>query len=303
MWDPNRARIDGPWTSGACVADWIAAIILGLDEGLTEFIPVSSTGHLLLAKEALGLPNTPWDTFIVMIQLGAILAVVAVYFARLWKVLLGLPGKDPAARRFAISVLLAFFPSALLGLLFHDFIKDVLFNTTIVCVTLIVGGIALIVLERWSDAGTMGLRRVVRDGVETLEQRDLAEDSMKLSWKTALGIGLWQCLSIIPGVSRSGATIVGGLLLGVDKKAAAEFSFFLAIPTMVGAFALDFWESREMITNDVAGLIGIGFVVSFISGLFVVRFLVDFVGRFGFAPFSAWRILVGTVGLLAIWLY
>ena len=168
---------------------------------------------------------------------------------------------------------------------------------------LIVGGIALIVLERWSDAGTMGLRRVVRDGVETLEQRDLAEDSMKLSWKTALGIGLWQCLSIIPGVSRSGATIVGGLLLGVDKKAAAEFSFFLAIPTMVGAFALDFWESREMITNDVAGLIGIGFVVSFISGLFVVRFLVDFVGRFGFAPFSAWRILVGTVGLLAIWLY
>jgi len=126
---------------------------------------------------------------------------------------------------------------------------------------------------------------------------------MKLSWKTALGIGLWQCLSIIPGVSRSGATIVGGLLLGVDKKAAAEFSFFLAIPTMVGAFTLDFWESREMITNDVAGLIAIGFVVSFISGLFVVRFLVDFVGRFGFAPFSAWRILVGTVGLLAIWLY
>jgi undecaprenyl-diphosphatase len=144
---------------------------------------------------------------------------------------------------------------------------------------------------------------VVRDGVETLEQRDLIEDSMKLSWKTALGIGLWQCLSIIPGVSRSGATIVGGLLLGVDKKAAAEFSFFLAIPTMVGAFTLDFWESREMITNDVAGLIAIGFVVSFISGLFVVRFLVDFVGRFGFAPFSAWRILVGTVGLLAIWLY
>ena len=158
-------------------------------------------------------------------------------------------------------------------------------------------------LERWSDSGTMGLRRVVRDGVETLEQRDLTEDSMKLSWKTALGIGLWQCLSIIPGVSRSGATIVGGLLLGVDKKAAAEFSFFLAIPTMVGAFTLDFWESREMITNDVAGLIAIGFVVSFISGLFVVRFLVDFVGRFGFAPFSAWRILVGTVGLLAIWLY
>ena len=285
------------------MADWLAAILLGLVEGLTEFIPVSSTGHLLLAKQALGLADEPWNTFIVMIQLGAILAVVAVYFVRLWKVLLGLPGKDPAARRFAISVLLAFLPSAVLGLLLHDFIKDVLFNTTIVCISLIVGGVALIVLERWSDAGTMGLRRRVKDGVVTLEQRDLAEDAMKLSWKTAIGVGLWQCLSIIPGVSRSGATIVGGLLLGVDKKAAAEFSFFLAIPTMVGAFALDFWESRDLITGDVAGLIAIGFVVSFISGLFVVRFLVDFVGRYGFAPFSMWRIVVGIVGLIAIQAY
>ena len=285
------------------MTDWLAAILLGLVEGLTEFIPVSSTGHLLLAKEALGLTDDPWNTFIVMIQLGAILAVVAVYFVRLWKVLLGLPGKDPAARRFAISVLLAFLPSAILGLLLHDFIKDVLFNTTIVCVSLIVGGVALIVLERWSDAGTMGLRRRVKDGVVTLEQREMAEDAMKLSWKTAIGVGLWQCLSIIPGVSRSGATIVGGLLLGVDKKAAAEFSFFLAIPTMVGAFALDFWESRDLITGDVAGLIAIGFVVSFISGLFVVRFLVDFVGRYGFAPFSIWRIIVGVAGLIAIWAY
>ncbi len=285
------------------MADWLAAILLGLVEGLTEFIPVSSTGHLLLAKQALGLADEPWNTFIVMIQLGAILAVVAVYFVRLWKVLLGLPGKDPAARRFAISVLLAFLPSAVLGLLLHDFIKDVLFNTTIVCISLIVGGVALIVLERWSDAGTMGLRRRVKDGVVTLEQRDLAEDAMKLTWKTAIGVGLWQCLSIIPGVSRSGATIVGGLLLGVDKKAAAEFSFFLAIPTMVGAFALDFWESRDLITGDVAGLIAIGFVVSFISGLFVVRFLVDFVGRYGFAPFSIWRIVVGIVGLIAIQAY
>lgn len=266
------------------MADWIAAIILGLVEGLTEFIPVSSTGHLLLAKQALGLGNEPWDTFIVMIQLGAILAVVAVYFMRLWKVLLGLPGKDPAARRFAISVLLAFFPSALIGLLAHDFIKTVLFNTTIVCVMLIIGGFALIALERWAPPAR-------------------ENDAMRFSWKTALGVGLWQCLSIIPGVSRSGATIVGGLLLGVDKRAAAEFSFFLAIPTMVGAFALDFWESRDLINAEVAGLIGIGFVVSFISGLFVVRTMVDFVGRYGFAPFAAWRILVGTVGLLGMWLY
>lgn len=262
--------------------DWLAAIILGLVEGLTEFIPVSSTGHLLLTKALLGLPAEPWDTFIVMIQLGAILAVVALYFQRLWKVLIGLPGKDPAARLFALSVLLAFIPSAIVGLLFHDFIKRVLFNPTIVCVTLILGGFALIALERWAPpARTM--------------------DSMKFSWKTALGVGLFQCLSIIPGVSRSGATIVGALLLGVDKKAAAEFSFFLAIPTMVAAFGLDFWESREMLTGNVISIIAIGFVVSFFSGLFVVKTLVDFVGRYGFAPFAVWRILAGAVGLVVLW--
>ncbi len=266
------------------MADWIAAIILGLVEGLTEFIPVSSTGHLLLAKAALNLADEPWNTFIVMIQLGAILAVVAVYFQRLWKVLIGLPGKDPAARRFALSVLLAFLPSAALGVVFHDFIKDVLFNPTIVCITLIVGGFALIALERWAPVARV-------------------DDSMKFSWKTSLGIGLAQCLSLVPGVSRSGATIVGGLLLGVEKKAAAEFSFFLAIPTMVGAFGLDFWESRDLLTNDVMGLIAIGFVVSFVSGLFVVRTLVDFVGRYGFAPFAFWRIWAGAIGLLAMWLY
>ena len=260
------------------MADWLAAIILGLVEGLTEFIPVSSTGHLLLAKSLMGLGDEPWDTFIVMIQLGAILAVVALYFGRLWKVLIGLPGKDPAARRFAISVLLAFFPSALIGVLFHDFIKTVLFNPTVVCVSLIVGGVALIALERWAP-----------------QPRE--HDAMTFSARTALGVGLFQCLSIIPGVSRSGATIVGGLLLGVDKRAAAEFSFFLAIPTMVGAFGLDFWESRAMLTGDVLTLIAIGFVVSFVSGLIIVRTMLDFVTKHGFAPFAWWRIAVGVVGL------
>jgi len=263
--------------------DWLIAIILGLVEGLTEFIPVSSTGHLLLTKEALGLKDPIWDTLIVMIQLGAILAVVAVYFTKLWKVLLALPGKDPAARRFAISVLLAFFPSALIGLLAHDFIKEVLFDVRIVCVTLILGGFGLIALERWAPLPK-------------------TFDAFAFNWKTALGVGLWQCLSIIPGVSRSGATIVGGLLLGVDKKAAAEFSFFLAIPTMVGAFVLDFWESRDLLTSHALGLIGVGFVVSFLSGLVVVRFLINFVGQYGFAPFAWWRIWVGAIGLLAIYL-
>lgn len=263
------------------MADWLYAIILGLVEGLTEFIPVSSTGHLLLAKEALGLGPQPWDTFIVMIQLGAILAVVALYFQRLWKVLLDLPGKDPAARRFAISVLLAFLPSAVAGFLLHDFIKAVLFDPTIVCVTLIIGGFVLLALERWAP-------------------KPREHDAMSFSVKTALGVGLFQCLSIIPGVSRSGATILGGLLLGVEKRAAAEFSFFLAIPTMVGAFALDFWESRDFLTNDAMGLIAIGFVVSFLSGWFVVKTMLDFVARHGFAPFAWWRIVVGAVGLVLL---
>lgn len=258
----------------------LSIVLLGIVEGLTEFLPVSSTGHLILAGEVMQVPQGT-ETFDIVIQLGAILAVVALYFQRLWKVLIGLPGKDPAARLFALSVLLAFIPSAIVGLLFHDFIKTVLFNPTIVCVTLILGGFALIALERWAPpARTM--------------------DSMKFTWKTALGVGLFQCLSIIPGVSRSGATIVGGLLLGVDKKAAAEFSFFLAIPTMVAAFGLDFWESRALLTGDVVSIIAIGFVVSFFSGLFVVKTLVDFVGRYGFAPFAMWRIVVGAVGLVAL---
>lgn len=265
------------------MADWLAAILLGLVEGLTEFIPVSSTGHLLLAKQAMGLSDQPWDTFIVMIQLGAILAVVALYFHRLWTVLLGLPGRDPAARRFALSVLLAFLPSALIGVLLHDFIKAVLFSPTIVCVSLVVGGVALIALERWAPAAR-------------------EHDAMTFSTQTAIGVGLFQCLSIIPGVSRSGATIVGGLLLGVDKRAAAEFSFFLAIPTMVGAFVLDFWESRAFLTGEALQLIAIGFVVSFLSGLFVVRTMLDFVTRHGFTPFAWWRIVVGLLGLGLLYL-
>lgn len=263
------------------MADWLAAIILGLVEGLTEFIPVSSTGHLLLAKAMLGLTDPSWDTFIVMIQLGAILAVVALYFSRLWKVLVTLP-TDPASRGFALAVLVAFLPAAFVGLALHDFIKQVLFNPTIVCVSLIIGGFALIALERWAPKPRL-------------------HDSMAFSPKTALGVGLFQCLAIIPGVSRSGATIAGGLVLGVDKRAAAEFSFFLAIPTMVGAFALDFWESRDMLTGDFLGLIAIGFIVSFISGAFIIKTMLDFVARHGFTPFAWWRIVVGVIGLGLIW--
>jgi undecaprenyl-diphosphatase len=263
------------------VNDWIYAIILGVVEGLTEFIPVSSTGHLLLTKTLLGLPNGFWDTFAVLIQLGAILAVVAIYFGKLWKVLIGLP-TSAEARRFAFSVLIAFLPGAILGVLLHDIIKEVLFESpTLICWSLLIGGIVLLAVDRWAPPAR-------------------EHDAMKLSWTTSLAVGAAQALAMIPGVSRSGGTIVASMLLGVEKRAAAEFSFFLAIPTMVGAFALDLWSNKDAIHGDQAGLIALGFAVSFVVGYLVIRTTLDFVTQRGFAPFAWWRIVVGVGGLVAL---
>lgn len=259
------------------MSDWIYAVILGVVEGLTEFIPVSSTGHLLLSKMLLGLDAPFWDTFVVLIQLGAILAVVALYFTRLWKVLLGLP-TDPSARRFALSVLIAFIPAVIAGLLLHDRIKHLFGSAEVICVSLLVGGVVLLLIDRFAPAP---------------RQRD----AMKLTWLTALGVGVFQCLALVPGVSRSGATIVGSMLLGVEKRAAAEFSFFLAIPTMVAAFALDAWESRKAIDMAHVGIIAVGFVVSFVVALVVIRWMLDVVTKRGFALFGWWRIAVGAGGL------
>lgn len=265
----------------ARMSDWIAAVILGIVEGVTEFIPVSSTGHLLLTKSLLGLPNGFWDTFAVLIQLGAILAVVALYFGKLWKVLIGLP-TSAEARGFALSVLIAFIPGAVLGLALHDVIKEILFESPrLICWSLIIGGVLLLAIDRWAPAPR-------------------EDDAMKLTWKTSLVVGLFQTLALIPGVSRSGATIVGSMLMRVEKKAAAEFSFFLAIPTMAGAFAVDLYKNKDALSTDQAGIIALGFAVSFIVGFIVVRALVDFVGRHGFAPFAWWRIVVGVGGL--VWL-
>ena len=261
--------------------DWLAAVILGLVEGLTEFIPVSSTGHLLLTKTALGLPSGFWDTFSVMIQLGAILAVVVLYFAKLWRVLITLP-TDPQSRWFAASVLISILPSMVIAFAAHDYIKEVLFESIqLICVMLILGGVVLLFVDKWAPPPK-------------------EHDAFNLTWKRALGIGLCQVLAMVPGVSRSGATIVGGTLLGIDRRAAAEFSFFMAIPTMVGAFALDFWESRDVLTGDNLGIIALGFVVSFVSGLIVVKTMLDFINRFGLAPYGWWRIIVGAGGLVAI---
>ncbi|MGH6923784.1 MAG: undecaprenyl-diphosphate phosphatase [Propylenella sp.] len=266
----------------------VEAVILGIVEGLTEFIPVSSTAHLLLSTELLGLGaggrKAFWDTFNVMIQLGAILAVVVVYFGRLWRVLLALPS-DADARRFVFSIVVAFLPSAIIGLLAFDFIKTVLFaSPVLICWVLIVGGVGLALLDRY-DVNPVHM------------------DAMRYPIRVALAIGVVQCLAIMPGVSRSGATIAGALLLKCDKRSAAEFSFFLAIPTMLGAFALDFYENRGVLSDSDIGVIAIGFVVSFVSAVIVVRMFVDFVGRHGFLPFAWWRIIVGAVGLVGFWLF
>jgi len=266
------------------MADWLAAILLGLVEGLTEFIPVSSTGHLLLLREALGLTGDRWGSFVVMIQLGAILAVISIYFAKLWKVLIGLP-TDPKARHFAITIQIAFIPSLLAGAFAYDFIKDVLFETPVViCVMLIIGGFLLMAVERFAP-------------------NPQHFDAMQVTWRTSLLIGLFQCLALVPGVSRSGATISGSILLKLEKPAAAEFSFFLAIPTMVGAFTYDLIKNHDTLDLSFGWVIGLGFVTAFLAGLAVVKFLVNFVGQYGFIPFAWWRIVVGTVGLVAIWLY
>lgn len=261
------------------MSDWINAIILGVVEGLTEFIPVSSTGHLLLTKMLLGLPDGFWDTFAVLIQLGAILAIVALYFGRLWQVVITLPTRAES-RRFALSVLIAFIPGAIAGLMLHDIIKTVLFESPrLICWSLIIGGFVFFALDRWAPKPTQ-------------------TDSMNLPLVTSLVIGLFQCLALVPGVSRSGATILGSMLMKVEKRAAAEFSFFLAIPIMAGAFALDAWKNRNAISMDQAGIIAVGFGVSFVVGFIVVRTLLDFVSKRGFAPFAWWRIVVGVGGLV-----
>lgn len=259
----------------------VDALVLGVVEGATEFIPVSSTAHLLLTARVLGF-DSGGGTFEVLIQLGAILALVSVYAARLWQLLIDLP-RDPVSRRFVLGVVLAFLPSAVLGVLFHHLITEVFFHSvTLICVALIVGGVALLALDRM-----------------TLNPRHT--DITRFPLGLAFGIGLFQCLSLVPGVSRSGATIAGALLLGTDKRSAAEYSFFLAMPTMAGAFAYDLYKNVDRIDGSAALLIAVGFVVAFLSALVVVRGFLGFVSRHGFAPFAYWRIAVGLVGLIVVY--
>jgi undecaprenyl-diphosphatase len=261
------------------MATW-QVLLLGLIEGLTEFIPVSSTGHLLLMGHFLGF-ESPGKSFEVLIQLGAVLAILSVYAAKLLRLLMDLPS-DPRTRRFVLAVLVAFLPAAVIGAVAHKYIKEILFNSpAVVCIALIVGGVILLAVDKMR-----------------LEPR--YHDVMDLPLKTALIIGFAQCLAMIPGVSRSGSSIVGALLLGADKRAATEFSFFLAMPTMAGAFAYDLYKNYAILGAEDIKSIALGFVVSFVAGVVVVRYLLDFVSQHGFAPFAWWRILIGGMGLGAL---
>lgn len=260
----------------------LTAILLGIVEGLTEFIPVSSTGHLILAAELFGYDADQWKVFNVVIQLGAILAVIVQYWRTFWAVGMGLLRLRPESVAFVRNILLGFLPSAVLGLALKDYIDILLGSPMVVAWALLIGGIAILAIERIAKPGPL-------TGVSQLPARQ------------ALGVGLVQCVSMIPGVSRSGATIMGALAMGIERRTAAEFSFFLAVPTMMGATTLELWDNRAALAAGAGPVgwdeIGIGFFVSFVVALVVIRAFVAFVSRSGFAPFAWYRI---AAGLLAI---
>lgn len=260
--------------------EFFQAVFMGMVEAATEFLPVSSTGHLILAGKLIGFESPGAHVFEIAIQLGAVLAVCVLYFQRLTKVAVDLP-RDPRARHFTLASLIAFLPAVVMGFMFHDFIKTVLFSPLVVCTMLIIGGIAILVIERMRPAV-----RVVE--IETMPYR------------TALAIGLVQCLALIPGVSRSGATIMGALVFGVERRTAAEFSFFQAIPLLAGAAVFDLWKNQAMLDASFTGLLAVGFITSFIGAMLVIKWMLDYVTRNGFGVFAWYRIVAGSVGLLIL---
>ena len=260
----------------------LIALILGIVEGVTEFIPVSSTGHLILATELLGFDANRWAAFNVIIQLGAILAIVVLYWRTFWAVLEGMLQGSAMSWRFVRNIVIAFAPSAVLGLILINQIELLLGNALVVAIALIVGGFAILLIERLTKPGDIV-------GVSEMPMRKV------------LGIGLIQCLSMVPGVSRSGATILGGLSLGIERRTAAEFSFFLAIPTMVGATTLQLVKHNDELVAGASGVgfgaVAVGFITSFVVAIVIVKAFVHYISRHGFAPFAWYRIVVGSAAL------
>lgn len=264
------------------MTDLLTVILLGIVEGITEFLPVSSTGHLILATRLLGYDAGRWDVFNVVIQLGAILAIVVLYWRTFWAVAMGLVRREPKSWLFLRNLIVAFIPAAVIGLALHKHIEALLGNAEVVAIALVVGGVAILAVERFAPRSDIS-------GVADIPLR------------TVIGIGFLQCLAMVPGVSRSGATILGALALGVERRTAAEFSFFLAIPTMLGASALELAKNHAALTNGHSvglGAIAIGFVVAFVVALLVVRWFVGIVTKHGFVPFAWYRIVAGSAALL-----
>ncbi|MES2753253.1 MAG: undecaprenyl-diphosphate phosphatase [Pseudomonadota bacterium] len=263
------------------MSDIVTAILLGIVEGITEFLPVSSTGHLILATELLGYDAARWAVFNIAVQPGAILAIVVLYWRTFVAVAKGLLRWEANSVAFVRNLLIAFVPAVVLGLAFGDQIDALLENAVVVAWALIAGGVAILVVERLAKThNVLGIA-----GVSTAQ---------------SVKIGLAQCLAMVPGVSRSGATIMGAMAFGIDRRTAADFSFFLALPTLTGATVLQLYKHREAVTADSLGLIAIGFVVSFVVALAVVKAFLAVVTRHGFAPFAWYRIAAGVAAL--VWL-
>ena len=261
----------------------LKALVLGIVEGITEFLPISSTGHLIIAGDALDFTGNTAKVFEIAIQLGAILAVCWEYRRRLWAVAAGL-GSDPASQRFVANLLVAFLPAAVIGLALHRAITTYLFNPLTVAVALVVGGLIILLIERREHRTTA---RIV--------------DVDQMRWGDALKVGFAQAFALFPGTSRSGATIMGGLLFGLSRHAATEFSFFLAIPTMFAATFYDLFKHRELLHLHDLTLIGVGFVAAFISAFFAVRGLLHYIAHHDFSGFAWYRILFGLVVLVYFW--
>jgi len=252
------------------VSDLLRALVLGVVEGLTEFLPISSTGHLIVAGELLDASDERWNVFNIVIQTGAMLAVVWEYRARFFKI-------DVNLYR---NLIVAFIPAAVLGLLFSKYIKSYLFHAVPVALAFIVGGIVILLVERNPN-------RSFR-----------VETARDMTWLDALKVGIAQCFALIPGTSRSGATIIGGMLFGLSRKAATEFSFFLAVPTLVAAGLYDLWKHRDMLSAADAPVFAVGSVVAFVSAFVVIRWLIRYVASHDFKPFAWYRIAFGLVVLL-----
>ena len=262
--------------------DLVKAAILGVVEGLTEFLPVSSTGHLLLMEHFLGWGDGDFGkSFAILIQLGAILALLTIYFGRIWALAMNMFSRWEATR-FVIGILLAFLPAAVIGALAGSMIKAYLFDVRVVCISLILGGFVLLWVDR-------------------MNLKPRYHESTAFSLPMYFIIGICQCVAMIPGVSRSGATIVGAMLFGADRRSSAEFSFWLAMPTMVGAFAYEAFKSRHELASANVGAIAVGFIFSFIFGWIVVKTFLTYVQRHSFALFAWWRIALGSAGVLAIY--